>query len=117
MQVRQFDTRNHDIGDAAGRPVAEHVVTRLYTCDPKGTAPNDGRIAAYSDWFFNSARQGYIQCYPQNISGGRALVWTYDSDAIEMAVINTSDSSRKAATTLFTWWDMNVQPTPLAAKG
>ena len=79
------------------------------------TSNTNGQIAAYGDWSRNG-RQGYLQCYAQARSGGRALVWTYDAEAIEMSAVKAKDDSPQAATALFTWWDTNVHTTALAPK-
>ena len=115
VTIRQFSSSNAAIRDAAKRPVNEGVTTTYYTCDPNGTPPNNGQIAAYGNWS-HDGRQGYLQCYAQARSGGRALVWTYDSQAIEMAAVKATDDSPQAAIALFDWWDRYVHTTALAPK-
>lgn len=110
--VRQFDTADHEIGDAASRPTAENAATSLRPCDPTG---NPQQVAAWGFWNDGSRQQGYIQCFPQNKSGGRALVTTYDSSAIELDLAKNSDSSAQAGSNLYDWWDKNVRTTPLTS--
>ncbi len=111
--IRQFDTSNHEIGDAAKRPTAEGATTALGPCDPNGNPPNSRQVAAWGFWKDSSRQQGYIQCFPQNKSGGRELVLTYDSAAIEMTLIKNADSSAQAGADLYEWWDKHIRTTPL----
>ena len=112
--VRQFDTKDHEVADAASRPTAQNATTSLRPCDPNGTPPNPEQVAAWGFWTDDTRQQGYIQCFPQNKTGGRALVLTYDDSAIELELIKNSDSSAQAGIDLYDWWDKNIRTTALA---